>query len=819
LVDYLIKTTYNENDVLELWYWNDEEGKIVRKLKDDDHLPYLITDKESYDSLKDKSKVCKVEEIVKYDATKHKEVNLLKVSVKNPTDIFDSKKKTGLRTLLNNSWEDNIKYDICYITDTDRHYCLPDGVAKRSETAVKPNELKDFLLKHFYNSVTYKIFKMKAKFLDIEVMGGYLDSSRVEKPVICCSIADEERRIVYANREFSDSSLISLTKNLHTSYLSTKGERISYDIVMCSNEYELLLSIFDELKDEIVLYTFNGDEFDLPYLNNRARILGFERSEIPIIVSFDGYNKICSIKNGLHIDILKTFKTGLLSYSYPVSRYPSLDDVSFAIIGEKKLKLPNFDRVSKELCDYCMNDSLLLFKIVSMEDWKFQKLLIMLSRLYNVSLEDLTRTSLSKLNYKLFQYAHRITNYLIPNRKYIMELNSNLNVPAGKSGSYKGGEVYISKPGIYFDVDVFDYASEYPGVIDAENLSYETINCPHEECRDNIVPEHNFHICRKEKGIVSALLGAIRDLRIQFKGRDPIISGALKICVLSGYGMFGMSGHELEIPAIASATTYFGRRNLSLGRSVAEAMGYNVLYGDTDSVFLPRLSDEERKKFIKELREKSKIEIEYDKTYKYLIISKKKNYLGCSYDGRIDVKGMVGKKRHQCLFLKKVFNEILEILRKIDKAEDLEKVKKEIRGIISEAVKKLKERRVELSELAFRVELSKSLDSSGQPYDVARLYLASGKRINTGDVVEFVLTCGAYSAKPLFLTNMSEIDIPSYIQRLEGMLKQILEPLDMDIRGILYGENASLEEFTGEETSDMNLDVKFREGIEKWFEE
>jgi len=825
MVSYLVKTSY-KGDNLELWYWNEEEQKIERKLKNDNHLPYLLTDEESFKMLSDKSKVVSSERVKKYDATKFSEVMLVKVNVKHPTDIFDKRRKTGLRTVLKNAWEDNISYDICYVIDTNKCYCLPDNVVSKSEETVEPEKLKEFFLNHFFKAVTYKFFRMPIKCLDIEVKEGRLEARSAEEEILCCSIVNEKYKRIYVNRGYLDSSIIPLTKILKASYVSTINERIDYEIIICNNEYELLKNVYEELKDEVILYTFNGDEFDLPYLYYRGKKLGFKEDDIPISVSFDGHKTSCTLKNGLHIDIQKSFEAGILTYSYPVERYPSLDDVALAITGERKLKQPSFNVVSKELCDYCLNDSELLFKIVTNDGEVFQLLLISLSRLYNISLEDLTRTSLSKLNYKLFQYAHRLVNYLIPNRKYFENKNTELKIPIGKSGSYKGGEVYISSPGIYFDIDVYDYTSEYPGVADAENISYETINCPHQECKTNIVPDHGFYICKKQKGIVSALLGAIRDLRIHFKERfkksksvfDKAIVGALKICVLSSYGMFGMKGHEIEMPAIASTITFYGRNNLSLGRMTVEELGYKCLYGDTDSIFTKHLSDKERERLIDELKRRTKIEIEYDKHYKYVIISRKKNYLGCSDDGRIDIKGMTGKKRHQCIFLKNVFNGVLQILRGINKIEDLNIAKGEIEKFVRDAIEKLKNRNVKLEDLIFKVRLSKELDSKGQPYDVARLYIINGVKKQPGDFVEYVLTKGVYRAKPVFMTRMSEIDVDSYIYRLEGMLKQIFEPLEMNVKEVLYGRNMSLESFKVESHDDFSYEREFKEGIEKWFE-
>src|SRR5207249_4480907 len=69
--------------------------------------------------------------------------------------------------------------------------------------------------------------------------------------------------------------------------------------------------------------------------------------------------------------------------------------------------------------------------------------------------------------------------------------------------------------GTYFNMVVLDFESLYPGIIDQYNLSYETVKCPHTECQGNIVPGLDYHICTRRRGIYSAIIGSLRDLRIR----------------------------------------------------------------------------------------------------------------------------------------------------------------------------------------------------------------------------------------------------------------------------------------------------------------
>lgn len=64
-----------------------------------------------------------------------------------------------------------------------------------------------------------------------------------------------------------------------------------YQIFAESNEEEipLICSFLSELKDLDVLVSYNGDHFDLPFLNRRLRINGVTAEEFPVFQSLDLY--------------------------------------------------------------------------------------------------------------------------------------------------------------------------------------------------------------------------------------------------------------------------------------------------------------------------------------------------------------------------------------------------------------------------------------------------------------------------------------------------------------------------------------------------
>ena len=59
--------------------------------------------------------------------------------------------------------------------------------------------------------------------------------------------------------------------------------------------------------------------------------------------------------------------------------------------------------------------------------------------------------------------------------------------------------------GVHFDVTVMDFASLYPSIIKVNNLSYETVRCPHEECKENSIPGTAHWACTKKNGLTSLI--------------------------------------------------------------------------------------------------------------------------------------------------------------------------------------------------------------------------------------------------------------------------------------------------------------------------
>ena len=63
-----------------------------------------------------------------------------------------------------------------------------------------------------------------------------------------------------------------------------------------------------------------------------------------------------------------------------------------------------------------------------------------------------------------------------------------------------------------------------------------------------------------------------------------------------------------------------------------------MLYGDTDSIFIKKPSEQQIHTIVEQAKADHGVDLEIDKVYRYCVLSnRKKNYLGVTKDGKVDV--------------------------------------------------------------------------------------------------------------------------------------------------------------------------------------
>ena len=806
-----------------IYFWYDNTG----------HRPYLLTnvppeELEKLERVVNHPSFDHFEVVEKYDALYDRNIKVTKVVAKDPLAI-GGRPRGCLRDIIpedyplvfGNSrdvkvWEAAIKYYQCYIYDRALQPGMPykiengklipyshDDSEKNIRKIVDEffrGESSDLLpyLEFWARLLEYPAPKMRRVALDIEVYSPVAtrvpDPEEASQPVICASLvgSDGKKRVLLLRRGGVEEGEMDFPSDV--------------SIEFYTSERDLLQSIFNALNDYPFVITFNGDDFDLNYLYHRAKNLGFAKRDVPI----ERGQKICLLKYGVHIDLYRFFlNRSIQIYAFGQKyRNVTLDEVARALLGRSKIELtkPVSELSYSELARYCLNDAELTYALTSYNDELVMKLLIVLTRISRMPMEDVSRQGVSKWIRSFMQYEHRRRNMLIPNSDDIIAVRGTTATRAIIKGKkYMGAIVVRPIPGVHFNVAVMDFQSLYPSIIKVYNLGYQTVRCVHEECRSNVVPETPHWICRKHRALESALIGSLRDLRVKWykpKAKDKslpseqrdwynVIQSALKVILNASYGVFGAEVFDLYCPPAAEATSAIGRSIITQTIKRAHELRIEVIYGDTDSLFLKNPSQEQVKALSEWAEEALGMELEVDKYYRYAVLSsRKKNYLGVLEDGTVDVKGLTGKKRHIPLFIKRYFDKIEDILSRVKTPAEFEFAKRDIEKTVRECYMKLKNREWEdINDLAFEVVLGKVPGAYDKttPQHVKAAYIlqAKGIELKAGDTIRFVKVTKEPFVKPVQLATSKEIDVDKYIGYLRSTFDQILDALNLEFDEII----------------------------------
>jgi DNA polymerase I len=809
----------------QIYFWYDKTG----------HKPYCYTNLSPYE-LEKIDRLMKhpgfnhfeIEE--KFDPLLDKTVKVTKIVAKDPLAI-GGRPKGCIRDIIPEDflkvseipvapgavkvWESRIKYYQSYIYDRrllpGMVYEVKNGslVPKRLEEAEKmvqkimetfkgasAEELQH--IEQWARLLEYPAPKFRYVAMDIEVCTPIAtrmpDPREAAYPVVCVSLysSDGQKRVLLLKREGIREGAERLPADVKIEYFES--------------EEKLLRAVFDFLWSYSFVVTFNGDDFDLRYLAHRAENRGFRRDEIPIEVG----KRVCLLKYGVHIDLYKFFFNRSIQIYAFNNRYRdvTLSDVGKALVELEKIPLEKGigDLTYTELAKYCFRDAEITYKLTSFEDELVLKLILVLARISSMPMEDVSRQGVSRWIRNFMHREHRKRNMLIPNAEDILALKGKTATKAIIKGKkYKGAIVVEPVPGVHFNVAVMDFPSLYPSIIKVWNLGYQSILCAHQECRKNLIPDTPHWVCLKKRALESLLIGSLRDLRVQWykpKSKDKalpaelrswysIIQGALKVILNASYGVFGAETFDLYCPPVAEATAALGRHAITQIISRAEKLGIQVLYGDTDSVFLKNPSNEQIHELEEWTERKLKMGLDVDKVYRYAVFSsRKKNYLGVLEDGSVDVKGLTGKKRHIPLFIKKAFDRMKERLAMVKTPADFEEAKKDIIRNIRDCYMRLKRREWEsLSELAFNVVLGEEPErytkTTPQHVKAARILKEGGMELKAGDLISFVKVVNEPHVKPVELASKNEIDVDKYIAYLHSTFDQVLDALGLDFDEII----------------------------------
>ncbi len=249
-----------------------------------------------------------------------------------------------------------------------------------------------------------------------------------------------------------------------------------------------------------------------------------------------------------------------------------------------------------------------------------------------------------------------------------------LNIERGDQN--KGGHVFGPEVGLHEMVAVLDFKSLYPTIIQTFHIDpYSRLIVD-----EKFVPSPSGVAFSRHQHILPERLTQLMSARERSKEQgQKALSQAIKILMNSFYGVMGSSRSRFYHADLSSAVTESAKWCLLKVVHYLEREGHDVLYGDTDSVFI-KLKEHDRaapfdrcerlcrkiNEYLEELIKKefnveSKLCIEFEKLYKKIFFSPLRSHTSASIaNGGSSGEG--AKKRYAGLLIDREGNEQLNFV-------------------------------------------------------------------------------------------------------------------------------------------------------------
>lgn len=466
-----------------------------------------------------------------------------------------------------------------------------------------------------------------------------------------------------------------------TKYLLYVGEESEVDVedcecICCASEEDLLeafeRTILKEDPEVIIGYNIFGFDFD--YILKRCRLRlkplpnmskeGGKTDSYPVQWTSSAYgqnfyNRVES-SGRVFIDLMLFFQRMKLD-SY------SLDSVSKKYLGEGKDKISHEkfwrDRsLMNDYSRYCVKDSELTMKLFDM--FYMWTEVCELSRIMMCDIQDLyTRGEQMKVLNQVIHHCVEKDIVLIPNHTR----NPWNNVIGA----------YVVEPtlGVSDNVVVLDFASMYPSILIANNICISTHLGKGEFSKrvQGILPGITHHLLSERKKIKKQLAGKSGiEYQILFARQN-----GLKVMANSMYGALGFKNNiYFGNSECANKITEIARRMLQDVISYIDGVeGMEVVYGDTDSVFV-KLRSPDDTRFYEVCDEINKtlpnpMFLEYEEFYDSVMFFSKKRYV--TFKGaNIKYKGVAVARRNYCAYTKECFEKIIHCISEKRSLHDIE---------------------------------------------------------------------------------------------------------------------------------------------------
>ncbi|CAK8686705.1 DNA polymerase alpha catalytic subunit-like [Clavelina lepadiformis] len=449
----------------------------------------------------------------------------------------------------------------------------------------------------------------------------------------------------------------------------------------------------------------------------------------------------------------------------------------------------------------------------------------------NIAGNVLSRTLMggrSERNEFLLLHAFHEKGYIPPDKIFKKKELTGHAGEAGQTGrtrkkaAYAGGLVLEPKRGFYDKyILLLDFNSLYPSIIQEYNICFTTLQrhppsggdvdvesyipeVPESGLEMGVLPTEIRKLVQRRRQVKNLMkeAGISKDQYTQYDIRQK----ALKLTANSMYGCLGFSNSRFYAKPLAALVTRQGREILLHTKELAQKMGLEVIYGDTDSIMINTNSTDMEHAFKLGNQVKSEVnklyrllEIDIDGVYKSLLLLKKKKYAALSvqrlpdggYTTSQELKGLDIVRRDWCDLAKLAGNfAVNQILSDQSREDIVEKIHENLQEI----ERKVKSNEYPLETFLIRKELTKDphlypgKDNLPHVKVALRINKSMAKRLKSGDVVSYIVcqdgstapaTHRAYTIDEIKSSDNLLVDSEYYLsQQVHPVVTRLCDPID-----------------------------------------
>ncbi len=428
-----------------------------------------------------------------------------------------------------------------------------------------------------------------------------------------------------------------------------------------------------------------------------------------------------------------------------------------------------------------------------------------LSRICRMPLQTSSRASIGKALSSLQFYHASKTDLLVPWKPTLVEHFKDRNELLVAD---RGGFIFEPKMGVHEGVGELDFHALYPNIMFRKNISAETVRCRCCPDSKNRVPELDWNVCERRKGIVPRAIEIIVEKRLRYKelkrsskgadyARYNARQAALKWLGVTTFGYLGFNNAKFGRIDAHIAVCAWDRKVLLDAARVAERRGFELIHGIVDSLWVKkeRAEREDYLELKSEIESETGFAMSFEGIYKWMTFLPSKvdanvpvlnRYFGAYQDGELKVRGIEARRHDTPLAFTRCQMEILRTLAKADSVREARDKIPECLDIFLRYAEALERHEIPASELAFTTNLSKGPDeytSMTVQHAAVKQLVGEGVQLHAGEGIRYVITdYGGRDSKRATPVDMIDdektYDEERYIRLLAETCVSVLEPFD-----------------------------------------